>query len=46
MTAQMRPKQSAPAQGHKSRWLWLIQIALALILFCLLTGLWAYLWIS
>jgi hypothetical protein len=36
----------APVPRRGSRWLWLVQAILALILFCLLTGLWAYLWVS
>jgi hypothetical protein len=46
MTKHRRRKQVAPAAGHESSRLWLVQGALALTLFCLLTGLWAYLWIS
>jgi hypothetical protein len=46
MTAKTRQRENVQASSHKSGWLWLAQVALALILFGLLTGLWAYLWIS
>lgn len=46
MTYQARPEIEARAPEHRPSWLWLAQAALAFILFCLLTGLWAYLWLS
>ncbi|MBN1659101.1 MAG: hypothetical protein JXA93_11890 [Anaerolineae bacterium] len=35
-----------PVAGHELRWTRLVQAILALILFGLLTGWWAYLWCS
>lgn len=46
MTAHTRQRENVQASSPKSGWLWLAQAILALILFGLLTGLLAYLWIS
>ncbi len=43
MTVQFRKGKGG---GPESGWLWRVRVAVALLLFFLLTGWWVYLWIS